>query len=112
MKKYKQLETAPPENFKQMTGMSKENFQTLCDKTESYIKEEKKRNPLKQRGLKTSKLSLADRVLLTLYYLRHYPTFINLAEIFNISESYCYKIYSRYSRILVKVETIPKLRKR
>ena len=62
---------------------------------------------MKQRGLKESKLSLEDRVLLTLYYLRHYPIFINLANIFDISESYCYKIYFCYSRILAKVENLP-----
>jgi len=106
MKKYEQLKTESPEKFQRMTGISPENFQTLFDKTASYIKEETEHNRLKQRGLKTSKLSLADRILLTLYYLRHYPTFVNLADIFEISESYCYKIYYRYSRILAKVETL------
>lgn len=55
----------------------------------------KKRNPLKKRGLKKSKLSLEERVLLTIYYLRHYPTFVNLANIFEISESYCHRIMLR-----------------
>ncbi len=107
MKKYQEIEMETPENFKRMTGISKEYFQNLCDKTETYIEEEKKRNPLKQRGVKKSQLSLVDCVLLTIYYLRHYPTFINLADVFDISESYCHKIYSRYARILVKVETFP-----
>lgn len=47
MKKYKEIEMETPENFKRMTGISKEDFQCLCDKTEAYIEEEKKRNPLK-----------------------------------------------------------------
>ncbi|MCK5522351.1 MAG: transposase family protein [Thiomargarita sp.] len=107
MKRYQEIETETPEKFKQMTGLSQENFQSLCNKTETYIEEEKKRNPLKQRGLKKSKLSLEDCILLTIYYLRHYPTFINLADVFEISESYCHKIYSRYSRILAQAETLP-----
>jgi hypothetical protein len=107
MKKYQEIEMEIPENFKRMTGLSKENFQTLCDKTETYIEDEKKRNPLKKRGIKKSELSLKDRILLTIYYLRHYPTFANLADVFDISESYCHKIYTRYTRILVKVETLP-----
>ncbi len=37
-----------------------------------------------------------DRLLLTLYYLRHYPTFANLGDIFGISESYCCKIYNDF----------------
>jgi len=62
---------------------------------------------LKKRGLKNSELSLEERVLLTIYYLRHYPTFANLADVFEISESYCHKIYSRYAKNFVKVETLP-----
>jgi len=42
--------------------------------------------PLTRRGRKDSKLALEDRLLLTLYYLRHYPTLINLAAVFGISE--------------------------
>ena len=64
---------------------------------------------MKKRGLKESKLSLEleDVVLLTLYYIRHYPTFDNLANIFEISESYWNKIYNKTARILAKVETLP-----
>jgi hypothetical protein len=50
---------------------------------------------------------LEDRLLLTLYYLRHYPTLINLAAVFGISESYCHKIYARTARLLAKVEKRP-----
>ncbi len=46
-------------------------------------------------------------MLLTLYSLRHYPTFINLAAIFGISESYCHKVYARTARLLAKVEKLP-----
>jgi hypothetical protein len=70
MKKYKEIETELPEKFKRMTGLSRENFQTLGDKVDIYIEEEKKRNPLKRRGLKTSELSREDRVLLTIYYFK------------------------------------------
>ena len=106
MKKYQKIQAETAENFKRLTGLSKENFRHLCSKVDIYVKEEKERNPLKKRGVKKSELSLEDRVLLTIYYLRHYPTFANLADVFEISESYCHKIYSRYTRILVKVETL------
>ena len=46
-------------------------------------------------------------MLLTLYYLRHYPTLINLAAVFGISESYCHKVYARTAKLLVKVEKLP-----
>ncbi len=111
MKKYQEIKADTPETFKRMTGLSKDNFQYLCDKTETYIEEENQRNPLKKRGLKKSKLSPEDGILLTIYYLRHYPTFINLADVFEISESYCHKIYSRYVKILTQVETLPNRKK-
>jgi hypothetical protein len=50
---------------------------------------------------------LEDRLLLTFYYLRHYPTLINLAAIFGISESYCHKVYANTARLLAKVEKLP-----
>ena len=52
-------------------------------------------------------MSLRDRILLTLYYLRHHPIFQNLADVFNISESCCYKIHKRYSGIVAKIAKSP-----
>ena len=41
------------------------------------------------------------------FYLRRYPTFIELGEQFGISESYSHKIYHCISTILVKLKNIP-----
>ncbi|MDP3875839.1 MAG: transposase family protein [Methylobacter sp.] len=91
----------------QVVGLSKEDFQHLNDKLAAYIDTQKILYLLTMRGQKDSKLSLEDRLLLTLYYLRHYPTLINLGAVFGISESYCHKIYSRTARMLAKVEKLP-----
>ena len=107
MKPFNLLQFDSPDDFKRMTGISKEDFEKLRCKVDFYKQSQKQLNPMKKRGLKTSKLSLNDRILLTLYYLRHYPTFANLANIFGISESYCHKIYSHYARIIAKIETLP-----
>ncbi|MDQ7004101.1 MAG: transposase family protein [Ghiorsea sp.] len=72
-----------------------------------HIENEKKLNPLKRRGLKSSRVSLQDCILLALYYIRHYPTFQVLGNIFGIQESYCHKVYSRYLRIIANVEKLP-----
>ncbi len=48
--------------------------------------EQKAHNPLTGRGRKDYKLILEDRLLLTLYELRHYPTLINLGR-FSVSAS-------------------------
>ncbi|WP_050897696.1 transposase family protein [Methylobacter tundripaludum] len=107
MKPYAQLPTDNPEEFMRTVGLSKEDFHVLNDKLTAYIATQKALNPLTMRGRKDTKLVLEDRLLLTLYYLRHYPTLINLGAIFDISESYCHKIYTRTARMIAKVEKLP-----
>ncbi len=107
MTPYAQLPTNTPEEFLQIVGLSHEDFLDLHRKLVTYLDEQKILKPLTRRGRKDSKLSLEDRLLLTLYYIRHQPTLINLAAIFGISESYCHKIYTRTTRLLAKVENLP-----
>jgi len=107
MTPYSQLPTNNPEEFTRTVGLSKEDFQHLNRKLADYLDEQRALNPLTRRGRKDSRLALEDRLLLTLYYLRHYPTLINLGAVFGISESYCHKIYTRTARLLAKVEKLP-----
>ena len=67
-----------------------------------YIAQLKIENPLKNRGLK-GELPLEDKLILTLYYIRHYPIFLLLGQIFNISESYANKIYHKIINMIVKI---------
>ena len=90
-----------PDNFKRDTGISLENFYQVVLLVKNYIKKLHEKNPNLAKGIKPS-LSIEDRILLTLYYLRHYPTFINLGDNFGISESYANKIYHYILNILVK----------
>jgi len=107
MTPYAQLPTHKPEEFLRTVGLSHEDFLHLHGKLAAYLDEQKVLNPLTRRGRKDSKLALEDRLLLTLYYLRHYPTLINLAAVFGISESYCHKVYARTARLLANVEKLP-----
>ena len=107
MKLFNQLQIASPDEFKRLTGISKEDFEILYRKVADYIQSQKAIKPLRKRGVKPSKLLLEDCIILTLYYLRHYPTFANLANVFGISESYCHKIYTRYARMIAKVDKLP-----
>ena len=77
--------------FLRDVGVSKQTFQWLLDKIEVYIATQRQKNPMKKRGLKSS-LTLGQQLLLTLTYLRHYPTFVKLGKEFSISESYANKI--------------------
>lgn len=88
--------------FKRDTGLCLDNFELIIDLVEQYIAEEHQKTPNKKKGLSPS-LSVSDRVLLCIYYLRHYPTFKNLGDNFGISESYANKIYHYILTILVNV---------
>jgi hypothetical protein len=46
---------------------------------------------------------------LTLRYLRSYPTFLELGREFGISDSFAYKIFTRISKILLKILALPNL---
>jgi hypothetical protein len=107
MKPYSKIKAKKKAKFKRLVGISQEKFNHVVSSLKSHQSELKKHNGLKRRGLNKSKVSLEDRLLLTLYYLRHYPTFDNLAAIFSISESYCQKIYSKISRMLANILKLP-----
>ena len=99
---YLEAQKQSDKEFKRDTGISSSDFIYILSLVKNYIEEDFKRYPNKKKGLKPS-LSIEDRLLLTLYYLRHYPTFKNLGDCFNISESYANKIYHYILSILVQV---------
>ena len=61
---------------------------------------------MRTRGLKSS-LSIEDQLLLTLTYLRQHQTFLQLGEMFSISESYAHKRYTFITRRLLEAMDIP-----
>ena len=106
MKPFSVISGYKPDKFVRETGLSKADFSALVDKVAVYIDAKKQSRPLRKRGKQDSKLSQKDHVLLTIYYLRHYPTFSNLGDVFDLSESYACKIYHRYARIMAQVEKL------
>jgi hypothetical protein len=90
------------ENFVRTVGLWLAKFQYLVELLKGYIQSQKHRFPLTQSGL-NSKLSMENQLLLTLLYLRNYPTVIQLGLHFGISESYSNKIYHKISAIRVTI---------
>jgi hypothetical protein len=107
MKRWKKLQHVSETEFLRQVGIPRANFETIVEKVNTYLEAERVRNRMKRRGLKFSHLPIEDRLLLTFYYLRHHPTFLNLADVFGISESYANKRYHEYLDILVKVLRLP-----
>ena len=58
--------------------------------------------PLSNRGIE-GEFTIANQLLLTLEYLRQYPTFLSLGFSYGISESYANKIYHNIRAILLEL---------
>lgn len=102
MSPFERAKLQPADDFLRDIGVSLATFLLILEKVSLYIEAERERRPMKRRGLKSS-ISLADQLLLTFRYLRHYPTFARLGEEFGICESYANKIYHGILNILLKV---------
>lgn len=97
-----------PKEFLRTTGINYITFLLIEEKIAAYIAAQKQQHPLSQRGRK-SKYSLRESLLLTLLYMRQYPTFLSLGQAFAISESYAYKRYCYIRGILLQVLDMPHL---
>ncbi len=95
-----------PAEFTRLVGVNYGTFQIILEKLENEIIRYKQLKPMRQRGLKSS-LTIADHLLLTLIYLRQYHTFLQLGEMFSISESYAQKRYTFISKRLMKALDLP-----
>jgi len=95
-----------PAEFTRLVGVNYGTFQIILKRLENEITRYKQQKPMRQRGL-TSSLTIADHLLLTLIYLRQYHTFLQLGEMFSISESYAQKRYTFINQRLMKALDLP-----
>ena len=107
MRCFTTISTYPPDEFLRDVGITLDQFLLISDQVDTLIAAEQRRWPMKRRGKHSSQLTNEDKLLLTLTYLRHYPTFQQLGGQFGISESYAYKLYDRYRRYLVTLLRLP-----
>jgi hypothetical protein len=83
--KFEQINKELPENFRRLTGVKRETFDkmlTILSGAEIA---------LKLRGGKPTKLSLENRLLMTLEYWREYRTYFHISRSYGISESASYR---------------------
>ena len=106
MSVFEKYQQKRPAEFTRLVGVSFGTFQIILEKLENEITRYKNQKPMRTRGLKSS-LTIADQLLLTLTYLRHYHTFLQLGEMFSISESYAHKRYTFISERLLKALDLP-----
>ena len=89
-------------NYLRQVGISQEQFTLLLERLKQEIEKDLQNNKMKKRGVPSKVMRTELKLLLTLRYLRHYPTFINLGTMFGISESYANKIFHKTIDYLLK----------
>jgi hypothetical protein len=84
--KYDQLSGLRDTQFKRLTGVQRTTFATMVEILASADASRK------ARGGRASKLSVEDRLLMALEYLREYRTYFHVAQNYGVSESNAFKI--------------------
>lgn len=96
MQKYETVSKLSSIEFRRLTGVQKTTFIEMV----AIVKEaENKRTS--GRG-KPFHLSIEDRLLMTLEYLREYRTYFHLGQSYGLSESACYRNCRWIEDILIK----------
>lgn len=83
--KYDEIKKLSAEEFRRLTGIKEETFKRM---TQILREAESKK---KAQGGKPNKLSIEDRLLMALEYLREYRTYFHIAKSYGMSESACYR---------------------
>src|SRR5665647_702569 len=88
MQKYKSIKNLSAIEFRRLTGIHFETFQEMV----SLLK--KAEVAKKAKGGKPNHLTIQDRLLMALEYLREYRTYFHLSKSYGLSESACYRTVS------------------
>ena len=83
--KFEQIKEESPEGFRRLTGIKRTTFDVMTNilsKADAI---------LKSQGGKPNKLTIEDRLLMALEYLREYRTYFHISRSYGISESACYR---------------------
>ncbi len=84
------------EDFRRLTGIKRVAFNRMVEilSEEEMVK--------KKAGGKPNKLSIEDRILMTLEYLREYRTYFHISKGYGVSESACFRNIRWVEDTLVK----------
>lgn len=85
MSKYEKLKFLPPKQFRRLTGIMRETFDEMI-----LILVSAQNGRYRNAG-KKGKLSMEDKLLMALEYLREYRTYFHLGRSYGLSESACYR---------------------
>jgi hypothetical protein len=96
MKKYEEIQHYSAGQFKRLVGVKKDTFALMV---EILIQAASTR--YRQAGRKSS-LTMENRLLMALEYLREYRTYFHLGSSYGLSESACYRSCKWIEDVLIK----------
>jgi hypothetical protein len=94
--KYEQIKALEEEKFRRLTGVKRETFDTMLSILRAA--EIKK----KAKGGRRNKLSIEDRLLMSLEYIREYRTYFHVSQSYGVSESTAYDTIKWIEDTLIK----------
>jgi len=94
--KLDQIKHESEDGFRRLTGVKHRTFEVMT----KILTEAEAR--LKSQGGKPNKLSIEDRLLMALEYLREYRTYFHISRSYGISESACYRNIRWVENTLIK----------
>lgn len=92
---WERLQKLKPKAFKRLVGVKPKTFEEMAEVVRPFTDKTGKRG-------RSFKLSAEDMVLLTLEYLRDYPTYLRLGHDWGIHESSACRISNRVENILIR----------
>lgn len=85
MDKYEKLKRLPPQQFRRLTGVKQETFSEMVNILVAV------QNGRYRKAGRKGGLSIEDKLLMALEYLREYRTYFHLGRSYGLSESACYR---------------------
>lgn len=96
MNTYQKLSSLPDELFRRKTGVKRKTFKRMVEILKEAEAEKKK------LGGKPNKLTIEERLLMWLEYMREYRTYFHTGASYGISESACFRNCVWIEDILIK----------
>ena len=96
MNKYEELTQLPPPQFRRLTGVKQETFTELVQILVTV------QNSRYRKAGRRGGLSIENKLLMALEYLREYRTYFHLGRSYGLSESACYRACRWVEDMLIK----------
>ena len=93
---YEKIKGYEEEEFRRLTGVKKSTYSKMIEILKGAEREKK------SRGGKPNVLSMEDRLLMALEYMREYRTYFHIGTRYGIAESSCYRNIRWIEEVLVK----------